>query len=192
MTTIPVESRSEVLTCSANAGLGLAAGDVKLVDYNDSWPRAFALAREELKSALGPIDSRIVHFGSTAIPGCAAKPILDLAIAVKDQSTALRIVPQLKGLGYGNRWIHMLPDRICLPRGTPVTHHLYVVVEGSSTLLAWETFCERLMKDDRLRHEYIRTKQRVAAAHPKNRMAYTAGKADFVARVIKFEVQYDK
>ncbi|WP_290869235.1 GrpB family protein [Hamadaea sp.] len=57
-------------------------------DYDEGWPARAQSLISELASALGPAASRIEHIGSTAIPGMAAKDLLDLQISVSDLDTA--------------------------------------------------------------------------------------------------------
>ncbi len=81
------------------AGLGLEDGTVRLVKARAEWG---ALARRlagDIARALPDRDSRVEHVGSTAVPGLAAKPIIDLAAGVG--STSAQAVRQpLEQLGY--------------------------------------------------------------------------------------------
>jgi GrpB-like predicted nucleotidyltransferase (UPF0157 family) len=52
--------------------------------YDPSWPRRAEGWAVRLRDALGPLVLRVDHIGSTAIPGMAAKPVLDLQISVAD------------------------------------------------------------------------------------------------------------
>jgi GrpB-like predicted nucleotidyltransferase (UPF0157 family) len=57
--------------------------DVALVPYDGRWPALFRLEAEHLRSCIpGRLLRRIEHFGSTAVPGLAAKPIIDLLVEV--------------------------------------------------------------------------------------------------------------
>ena len=63
--------------------------DVEIVDYDPRWPRLFDEEAERLRAVLDP--SLIVgleHFGSTAIAGLSAKPIIDILIAVRSLAAA--------------------------------------------------------------------------------------------------------
>ena len=53
-----------------------------VVDYDPAWPRLFASLGRDLRAALGNAALRIDHVGSTAVPGLAAKPIIDVQISV--------------------------------------------------------------------------------------------------------------
>ena len=80
--------------------------DVAIQAYDPTWPESFRRERDYLLSCL-PNDllGRIEHFGSTAVPGLAAKPIVDMLVEVTDLEAAKsRIVPLLEGQGYDYFW----------------------------------------------------------------------------------------
>ena len=56
-------------------------GSIVVSDYNPAWPETFEQERTSLHTALGPLVLTIEHIGSTAVPGLAAKPIIDLQLA---------------------------------------------------------------------------------------------------------------
>ncbi len=60
------------------------ADPVIVVDYDSNWPMQFELLRERAAQALREFAPRIEHVGSTAVPGLAAKPIIDLIIQLAD------------------------------------------------------------------------------------------------------------
>jgi GrpB-like predicted nucleotidyltransferase (UPF0157 family) len=65
--------------------LGEAGGDrIELAEYDEAWQDVFAQWRDRLAATLGGIAVRIDHVGSTAIPGLAAKPIVDVQVSVLD------------------------------------------------------------------------------------------------------------
>jgi GrpB-like predicted nucleotidyltransferase (UPF0157 family) len=61
-------------------------GPILLVDYDPAWPRQFAREAERVRAALGERALRIEHVGSTAVPGLAAKPIIDVLLVVADSA----------------------------------------------------------------------------------------------------------
>ena len=63
---------------------GREPGIVRLVDYDLGWPARFDSERARISAALGPLARRIDHIGSTAVPGLAAKPIIDVLVEVDD------------------------------------------------------------------------------------------------------------
>ena len=68
--------------------------------YDPDWPRVFEDERRRLAAALGSVAERIEHNGSTAVPGLAAKPIIDLVLEVPDSSDDPAYVPALEAAGY--------------------------------------------------------------------------------------------
>lgn len=84
----------------------LAREEIEIVEYNPSWQRLFEKEKSFLQTLL-PVDilSRIEHFGSTAVPGLSAKPIIDILVEVKSlKETKKRIVPLLESHGYEYFW----------------------------------------------------------------------------------------
>jgi GrpB-like predicted nucleotidyltransferase (UPF0157 family) len=68
--------------------LGLKRGTVRLADYDASWAASFEQEKKLLCHLLGERISAIEHVGSTAVPGLASKPIIDIAIAVVELASS--------------------------------------------------------------------------------------------------------
>lgn len=79
---------------------------VAIVPYDERWPSMFRDEKAHLSACLPPeLLGRIEHFGSTAVPGLAAKPIIDILVEVTDlEATKARIVPILTGQAYEYLW----------------------------------------------------------------------------------------
>jgi GrpB-like predicted nucleotidyltransferase (UPF0157 family) len=60
--------------------------------YSDRWPGQFAELAARLRSLLGDRAVRIDHIGSTAVPGLAAKPVIDVQVAVRHLGDAQPLV----------------------------------------------------------------------------------------------------
>jgi GrpB-like predicted nucleotidyltransferase (UPF0157 family)/GNAT superfamily N-acetyltransferase len=147
------------------------------------WPARFEAERRALADAIGPwATGGIHHVGSTAVPGLDAKPVIDILVGIDDLESGRACFAPLAGLGY----VHAtyLPDEMhwfCKPDPARRTHHLHLVPAGSPR------FADELAFRDHLRGlpgsaaSYSELKHRLAAAHPDDREAYTAGKAAFVA-----------
>jgi GrpB-like predicted nucleotidyltransferase (UPF0157 family) len=168
--------------------------NVALVPYDPKWPRLFQEEKELLLACLPrEIIGQIEHFGSTAVPGLAAKPIIDILVEVASlEETRLWIVPILEAQGYDYFWRPTWDD------GTPPfyawfikrdsegrrTHHLHMVERHFEH---WD----RLLFRDYLRvhpeaaGEYQRLKMRLATRYPHDRVAYTRGKTDFILKAME-------
>ena len=57
---------------------------LEVVEYDDAWPARFTAEADQIRAALGAQLRRIEHVGSTAVPGLAARPVVDIAISVED------------------------------------------------------------------------------------------------------------
>ncbi len=167
---------------------------VEIVPYDPAWPALFAAEAAHLR-ALVPawLIGRIEHFGSTAVPGLAAKPIVDMLLEVRSMEDVVQhIAPILKREGYEFFW----RDR---ERGLPGiayawfikrdatgrrTHHIHCLEPGSSE---WERllFRDHLRAHPEVARAYGELKQRIAAEHPDDRVAYANAKTDFVAEAMR-------
>src|SRR5262245_50667283 len=80
--------------------------EVTIAPYDPAWPERFSREKTHLLSCLPPaLIRRVEHFGSTAVPGLAAKPIIDILVEVTDlEATRTRIVPVLEAQGYEYFW----------------------------------------------------------------------------------------
>ncbi|APR05005.1 GrpB family protein [Thauera chlorobenzoica] len=167
---------------------------IEIQPYDPGWPAAFAAEAARLRALLAPgLIGRIEHFGSTAVPGLAAKPIVDMLMEVRSlEDVAVHIAPALQGEGYEYFWRAREPG---LPgiayawfirrdaRGRR-THHIHCLVADAPE---WE----RLLLRDYLRahpevaRAYGELKQRIAREHPDDRLAYARAKTDFIERVMR-------
>lgn len=73
---------------------------LEIVAYDPTWPALFEQLAADLRAALGPVALRIDHIGSSAVPGLAAKPVIDIDLTVADPTAEQRYVPGLAALGY--------------------------------------------------------------------------------------------
>ncbi|MGZ6673642.1 MAG: GrpB family protein, partial [Solirubrobacteraceae bacterium] len=155
---------------------------VRIVDYDPSWP---ALAAEELRrigEALGPCAARLEHVGSTAVPGLAAKPILDLHLSVGALEPRARYVEPLERLGYLFAPAPESPDYhfFAKPPERPRTHHLHVGEVGSAHEFRHLAVRDFLRSHDGEAARYAALKRQVVERHPQDRLAYIEGKEEYV------------
>ena len=159
-------------------------GRVDLVPYDRTWPKKFELERARLLSLFPNVFVEIEHFGSTAIPGMLAKPIIDILCGVETLTGVDVLSSRLCEVGYSTsaEFNASLRDRKWFMRWADGrrTHHLHVVAHRG------EVWRERLAFRDRMRNDadaaalYERLKASLATRHRDDREAYTAAKAEFV------------
>ncbi len=171
--------------------------EITLVDYNPQWPEQFRAEAIRIEASLGDSVVVIEHFGSTAIPGLSAKPIIDLLVAVRSLTEArTRAVPALEALGYAYWPTDPAPDRMFFVKGLvpgPRTHHVHVVDLSVShdPRLGEFTFADRLLFRDYLRAHpeeakcYAALKRDLATRFSEDREAYTGGKTEYVYSIVQ-------
>ena len=160
---------------------------VTVVPYDDGWPGAFEREAVLLRDVLRPwLVGGVEHIGSTAVPGLAAKPILDMLAGVRALAQARDAVARLEALGYRYAdhrphealWFSKQPSDDYASR----THQLHLTEVGSALWRERLAFRDALRADDGLRDEYQALKQRLADSELDD---YVQRKRPFVARVLR-------
>jgi GrpB-like predicted nucleotidyltransferase (UPF0157 family) len=156
---------------------------IRVVEYDPAWPAMAAAEIRRIEAAVGETVVRVDHVGSTAVPGLAAKPIIDLQLSVDALEPRARYARPLEGLGYLFAPDPESPDLhfFGLPAERPRTHHLHVCAAGG------EHEHRHLALRDYLRahpdevEEYAALKRDLVARYPEDRLAYIDGKDRYVA-----------
>jgi GrpB-like predicted nucleotidyltransferase (UPF0157 family) len=166
--------------------LGLRRGAVQVVPYTPTWVTLFLSERARLQYALGADALDIQHIGSTAVPGLAAKPILDLGIAVAAEALVAACVPRLTALGYTYRGYRGSDQGHFFDQGSEqhLTHYLHMLPIGDPGWSNYLRFRDYLIAHPAVRDAYMQLKQDLAAQYAEDRAAYTAAKATFVQRIL--------
>lgn len=165
---------------------------VRIVEYDARWPVAAADELRRIGQALGPAAVRLEHVGSTAVPGLAAKPILDLQLSVADIEQRAAYVEPLERLGY-----LFVPDRewpdyhfFGKPPERPRSHHLHVCETGSEHEFRHLAVRDFLRSHSDEAAAYAALKRDVASRHPQDRLAYIAGKDEYLSALEGRAVQW--
>jgi GrpB-like predicted nucleotidyltransferase (UPF0157 family) len=159
---------------------------IEIVPYDPRWPERFAEVAGTLRRSLEHLAVRIDHIGSTAVPGLAGKPILDLQISVASFEPLDAFKRPLESLGYVYRATNTERTKRYF-REQPGTQrtHIHVREAGSFS----EQFA-LLLRDYLRAHpqdasEYEQLKRRLADRHPHDRFAYTQAKEDFTWALVR-------
>ncbi|EGB15745.1 protein of unknown function UPF0157 [Pseudodesulfovibrio mercurii] len=166
---------------------------IRLVPPDPAWPRLFEEEKARLLACLPEgLVVRVEHFGSTAIPGIWAKPVVDVLVEVADLDRARReAMPILEGQGCDAFW-RPQPEGATPPhypwfiRRGPIgerTHHIHMTV-ADSTLWEGLLFRDHLRAHPDAAADYERLKRDLLARYPDDREAYTGGKTEFVQRIV--------
>jgi GrpB-like predicted nucleotidyltransferase (UPF0157 family) len=165
--------------------LGLERGTVRLVPHAERWHDLFTEEEDRLRVALGKYSLAVEHVGSTAICGLSAKPIIDIAVAVREIADAGKCVALLGQIGYEYRGEQGIPGRHFFGKGEPRTHHLHMVELGSDFWRDHLLFRGYLREHRGVLAKYEKLKRELAHEHGEDREAYTVGKAAFIEGVLK-------
>ena len=160
------------------------AGRIVIVDYDPAWPAVFESLRARVADALGSLALGIEHVGGTAVPGLAAKPIIDLDVIVAHPFHIAEAIERLEEIGYRHRGDEGILGREAFdhPSQCPL-HHLYVCAVGSLALRHHLALREVLRADCALAAEYAALKRALAARFGEDREAYAQAKSAFIDQI---------
>ncbi len=167
--------------------LGLQRGTVALEAHNPAWAQLAAETITMLKQILGSAALDVQHVGSTAIQGIAAKPIIDIAVGVRDFDAILPLNRELeakgvlyRGADVDGQLLYVMGDlqKDCR------THHIHVVIYGSEAWNHYINFRDYLNFDSAMATEYSALKQSLGKAYQNDRARYTQGKQALIAQIL--------
>lgn len=163
-----------------------ALGNVSLSPPDASWPAHFLRERERLRPLLGSIADDLQHYGSTAIPGLAAKPVIDMMAPVLSLDQADGLGDRLEAAGYRKIDAGFFKRRFFRWKADDanLAYHLHLVVSPS-----WPIKNELLLRDWLIQHPevaraYEALKIELAAKYGHDMPRYTDGKTAFLRRVV--------
>jgi GrpB-like predicted nucleotidyltransferase (UPF0157 family) len=135
-----------------------AAGKIHIVEYDSRWPELYQRQADRIRAALGERVLQIDHVGSTAVPGLAAKPVIDVVLVVADSRDESAYAPALESAGY----------RLCIRepewfehrmfKGSQPEVNLHVFSQGCAEVGRMLAFRDWLRANAADRELYARTK----------------------------------
>lgn len=174
----------------------LVAEEIDIVEYDPAWPGRFEDEARFLRSCVpAGLIGRIEHFGSTAVPGLAAKPVIDVLVEAFDLSEVrARVVPILVAKGYEYLWRPTYGDD-----GPPFyawfikrdgrtgarSAHIHMVEPDMTSHWDRLHFRDYLRRFPDVASEYADLKRRLVRAFPRDRVAYTQEKSAFIREVTR-------
>lgn len=165
--------------------LGLNSGELRLSPYRDEWQVLYKSEQEIIVSAIGDHIEDIQHVGSTAIVGMPAKPILDIAIAVKEFEAARVCIAPLADLGYTFKGENGIPRRHYFQKGEPCTHHIHMIEETSDEWTKLILFRDFLRSNQRDAAAYEDLKLDLLERTDGDRKSYQAAKSAFIGETVQ-------
>lgn len=161
-----------------------SAAPVEVVPYDPRWPETFGRWHAKLRTTVRDA-TLIEHVGSTAVPGLASKPIVDILISAPDIDDEARYVPGIESAGVLLRSRDPQHRYFRPPANQPRVVHVHVCRAGDK----WEEdhllFRDYLRSHPETRDAYGALKTRLAAQHRNDRLAYTDAKAGFISAAME-------
>lgn len=161
-----------------------------VVEYDPRWPEHFQTLHDFIWPAVQICSLRIDHVGSTAVPGLAAKPIIDLDVVVPHKADMPFAAKALAKLGYENLGDLGLPGRIAFELDPGLVndfpaHHLYVVVNGNGPHANHIALRDHLRTNAEDRERYGAHKLAIQHLYLESREAYTFAKDEVIHPILR-------
>ena len=159
-------------------------GPIELVEYDEAWPVRFEREAKRIRAALGVRALEVEHAGSTSVPRLAAKPIIDIVLAVPDSSDEDDYVHTLEAAGYTLRirepdWY----EHRVLKKADPSVN-LHVFSAGCDEIDRMLAFRDHLRTNEADRELYERTKRELATRQWAYVQDYADAKTDVVEEIV--------
>lgn len=185
-TTTPPSSSTMPWQAFAAAGLGLENdGKIRLAPHDEAWRKVYATEAYRLCHGVNGAGLKLFHVGSTAVPDCMAKPIIDIVASVATSADLDPVGRKVEALGYTARGEFGIPGRRFFELRDDQQNrsfcHLHLFAEGHPAVNEHLKFRDSLRVDDASRLAYGQLKQSLDLP----RGDYTAGKASFIQGVVK-------
>ncbi len=158
-----------------------ASGPVEVVDYDPSWDERFGEYAARIRGVLGALAIRVEHIGSTAVPGLAAKPVIDVQVSVPEVAALDRYKGALESLGFSYRPHPEIKEarEFFRPPGPRVVH-VHVVGAGSVEERRYLLHRDFLRAHRTVAFEYRALKRRLAGELAHARQDYQSAKNPFL------------
>ena len=161
---------------------------IVVVDYDSQWPSLFEQEKERLMATVVSYLPMVEHIGSTAVPGLAAKPVIDIGIGIRSLEDVSTLTPFIEKIDYVYEPAleQLLPERRFFWRGTPAIHtyHLHLAEADQPVLVRPLQFRDYLRKHPDEAAEYGALKKQLAKSCGQDMEAYVTGKTAFIESVM--------
>jgi GrpB-like predicted nucleotidyltransferase (UPF0157 family) len=157
------------------------SSSVRIVDYDPGWSARFESERARVATALGSTARRVEHIGSTAVPGLAAKPVVDVMVTVDDPDDDAAFLHGLVSAGYVPRVIEPEHRMFRSPQSDVHVHLWRVGSDDERRHLLFRDWL-RQSADDRALYESV--KRGLAERTWEDSNDYALAKGDVVAEIM--------
>lgn len=154
---------------------------IVIVDYDNEWPHRFEELALQVKDALGNEALSVEHIGSTAVPGLAAKPIVDMLLVVHDVTDEGAYVTPLEQKGFVLR---VREPRHRMLRTTEKDVHIHVFEPESQEIKDYRDLRDWLRINEADRDLYAVTKKKLAQQRWSDMNYYADAKSSVVQQIL--------
>lgn len=167
---------------------------ILIKEYDPKWALFFKSESKRISCAIADFILSIEHIGSTAVPGLAAKPIVDILIGVKKVTASPLFIPPLLNLDYVYipEYESSFPERRYLHKGENYepAFHLHIVEPDTVFYKRHIAFRDYLRTHPETVEEYAGLKRMLAAKFGSDREGYTDSKTDFI-KAVEFKALHE-
>jgi GrpB-like predicted nucleotidyltransferase (UPF0157 family) len=157
---------------------------IQLIEYSAEWPKLFAREAKRVRATLRDRVLMLEHAGSTSVPGLAAKPIIDMLLAVADSADEPAYAPAMESAGYVLRIREPQWHQHRLFKGPDTDINLHVYSFGCPEIDKMLMFRDWLRSNDADRELYERTKRELAKQTWKYVQDYADAKTAVVEEIV--------
>lgn len=154
-----------------------------IVTYQESWALAFEEEAQKLKKVFEPLSADFYHIGSTSIPCCSAKPIVDILGVVADVTRVDASNGALMQLGFEPLGEYGVKQRRFFRKRSGIQINLHIFEDTDPEVERHLRFCDYLRKHPAVRESYCALKTKLAEQFPLDIQAYTLGKEKFIKNI---------
>ncbi|PWJ24993.1 GrpB-like predicted nucleotidyltransferase (UPF0157 family) [Branchiibius hedensis] len=175
---MPPPRRSDIATVELIGGI--EKRELVLADPDPDWPRIFQIHEYRIRTALGSTAVSVEHIGSTAVPGLAAKPIIDILVLVHDITAEEDYLPPLVNAGYV---VRVREPGHRLVRTPSLDTHVHILQVGDPAAADYLLLRDHLRTDEADRLLYERVKRDLLARSWEDMNAYADAKTEVIAAI---------
>ena len=158
---------------------------IVVVPYRREWRGTFRRHARRIAAALGEAALKVEHIGSTAVPGLAAKPVVDMLLVVADSADEDAYAPAMRHCGYELRVREPDFEEHRMFRTPERDVHVHVLSDGSREIERYLRFRDALLRNPSLRLRYQALKQSLACRDWPDMDSCAAAKTEFIEKSIR-------
>jgi GrpB-like predicted nucleotidyltransferase (UPF0157 family) len=163
---------------------GVEKREIVIAPYDPAWPTIYQRHANVLRQALGATLLRVEHIGSTAVPGLAAKPIVDLLAVVPDSANEADYAPRLEAAGYVLRVREPSFHEHRMFRTPERDVHVHVYGPASPEIGRNLAFRDRLRNNADARRRYEAVKRTLASQEWSDVNEYALAKTEIIESIL--------